>query len=68
MSKYFICILVCFFSVRLLIVDRPNCIFFKISAEIKLKRSKVTNVKFLLESLDLYILLVREKQSQEKQS
>ena len=55
MSKYYICILVCFFSVRLLIVDRPNCVFFLISAEIKLKRSKVTNVKFLLESLDLNI-------------
>lgn len=67
MSKYFICILVCFFSVRLLIVDRPNCPFFNLS-EIKLKRAKVTNINFLLKSLDLYILLVREKQSQEKQS
>ena len=28
MSKYFICILVGFFFVRLLIVDRPNCLFF----------------------------------------
>ena len=55
MSKYFICTLVCFFSVRLLIVDRPNIVLFLISAEIKLKRSKVTNVKFLLESLDLNI-------------